>query len=78
MKARRNLKSHGPNKALVMYTKSQEKCQTFATDAKELISNKMMAITRLSYAIRTGLMTHAFGGIGGKHNLMMLSTNFKR
>ena len=72
-----------PTKPLVLYTKKQEKCQTFAMDAKEPIFSKIMVNTRLSHATRMDLMMNAYCERkqipkqnkmdGGKHKLQELN-----
>ena len=49
-----------PNKPFVVYTNWQEKCQSFAADANEPITEATMINTGLMHVIATGLMTTAY------------------
>ena len=49
-----------PTQTLTVYMKKQEKCQTFAADAKEPISYKTMINTWLSHTIGADLMINRY------------------
>ena len=49
-----------PNKPFAVYTKCQEKCQSFAADAKEPITKATMINTGLTHVIATWLMITAY------------------
>jgi hypothetical protein len=49
-----------PNLPLAIYTRKQEKCQTFAQDAGVLISKEMMVTTGTKHALNCGNMMLAW------------------
>ena len=49
-----------PSKLFAVYTKRQEKCQSFKADEKELIMEVTMINTCLTHIIATGLMTTTY------------------
>jgi hypothetical protein len=49
-----------PNLPLIIYTRKQEKCQTFAQDTGMPISKEMMVTTRPKHALNCGNMTLAW------------------
>ena len=49
-----------PYKLFAVYTKQQEKCQSFAADPKEPITEATMTNMGLTHIIATGLMTAAY------------------